>query len=156
MVGVSKVVIANKQHLALLMPCGPALVLNLLRWGGEIRSWQALQLPPLDAKEAGIREPELKMAKQLIEEMSAHWTPDQFRDTFHEQVMKLVEDKASAGHVEQVEKIASEAAQTGGNVVDLTELLLRSMKTQKGGSGSAATKAKTATKSASTKARKAA
>lgn len=155
MVGVSKVVIANKQHLALLMPCGPALVLNLLRWGGEIRSWQALQLPPLDAKEAGIREPELKMAKALIEEMSAHWTPDQFRDTFHEQVMKLVEDKASAGHIEQVEKIVNEAAQTGGNVVDLTELLLRSMKS-KGSSGPAAKKATTAAKSAPAKTRKAA
>ncbi len=156
MVGVSKVVIANKQHLALLMPCGPALVLNLLRWGGEIRSWQALQLPPLDMKEAGIREPELKMAKALIEEMAAHWSPDQFRDTFHEQVMKLVEDKASAGHVEQVEKIASEAAQSGGNVVDLTELLLRSMKGQKGNSGSAPKKATTAAKSAPAKVRKAA
>jgi DNA end-binding protein Ku len=154
MVGVAKVVIANKQHLALLMPCGPALVLNLLRWGGEIRSWQALELPPQGIKEAGIREPELKMAKALIEDMSAHWTPDQFRDTFHEQVMKLVEDKANAGHVEQVEKIASDAARTSSNVVDLTELLMRSMKSKTAATGAA--KKTMAPKAAPAKSRKAA
>lgn len=136
------------------MPCGPALVLNLLRWGGEIRSWQALELPPQGIKEAGIREPELKMAKALIEDMFAHWTPDQFRDTFHEQVMKLVEDKANAGHVEQVEKIASDAAKTSSNVVDLTELLLRSMKSKAAASGAA--KKTTTPKAAPTKSRKAA
>jgi DNA end-binding protein Ku len=80
------------------------LILNLLRWGGEIRSWQALELPPQGAKEAGIKDAELKMARQLIDEMRSSWSADQFRDTFHEQVMKLVEDKAKAGHVEQVEK----------------------------------------------------
>ena len=41
-VGVAKVVIQSKQHLAVLIPCGRALVLNLLRWGGEIRSFEAL------------------------------------------------------------------------------------------------------------------
>jgi DNA end-binding protein Ku len=139
-VGVAKVVIANKQHLALLMPCGPALILNLLRWGGEIRSYEALQLPPSGAKEAGIKDAELNMAKQLINEMSASWSADKFRDTFHDQVMKLVEDKAKAGHVEQVEKIGADAvAHSPSNVVDLTELLMRSMR-----GGAAATPAKKA------------
>lgn len=155
MVGVAKVVISNKQHLALLMPCGPALILNLLRWGGEIRSWQSLDLPPLGVKEAGIREPELKMAKALIEDMTAHWSPDQFRDTFHEQVMKLVEDKAADGHVEEVEKIASEAAKTTSNVVDLTELLARSLGAKKG-AASAARKPSAAAAKPPRKARKAA
>jgi DNA end-binding protein Ku len=139
-VGVAKVVIANKQHLALLMPCGPALILNLLRWGGEIRSFEALQLPPSGVKEAGIKDAELNMAKQLIKEMSAAWSADTFRDTFHDQVMKLVEGKAKAGHVEQVEKIGADAvARSSTNVVDLTELLKRSMR-----GGSPATPAKKA------------
>lgn len=155
MVGVAKVVITNKQHLALLMPCGPALVLNLLRWGGEIRSWQALELPPQGVKEAGIREPELKMAKALIQDMAAHWSADRFRDTFHEQLMKLVEDKAGAGHLEQVEKITGEAARTGSNVVDLTELLVRSLKSSKASPRPAPKKASTE-KAPSARSRKAA
>lgn len=128
-VGVAKVVIANKQHLALLMPCGPALILNLLRWGGEIRSYEALQLPPSGVKEAGIKDAELNMAKALIKEMGSSWSADKFRDTFHDQVMKLVEGKAKAGHVEQVEKIGADAVARGStNVVDLSELLRRSMR----------------------------
>jgi DNA end-binding protein Ku len=128
-VGVAKVVIANKQHLALLMPCGPALVLNLLRWGGEIRSWEALKLPPQGVEAAGLKQAEMAMATQLIDEMSATWNADQFRDSFHAEIMKLVETKASEGKVEQVEEIdASPAsAPSGANVVDLTELLQRSL-----------------------------
>jgi DNA end-binding protein Ku len=79
-VGIAKVVIQTKQHLAVVIPCGPALILNLLRWGGEIRSWQDLRLPPADAKSAGVKEAELNMAKQLIEGMTAHWSADDFRD----------------------------------------------------------------------------
>lgn len=128
MVGVAKVVISNKQHLALLMPCGPALVLNLLRWGGEIRSWSALQLPPQGAKEAGIKEAEMTMAKQLIKDMTTSWNAEQFRDSFHDAIMRLVEDKAKSGQVEQVEAISPEAAaSSSGKVVDLTELLKRSI-----------------------------
>ena len=105
------------------------LVLNLLRWGGEIRSWETLQLPPQGAQAAGIKDGEMAMAKQLIDEMSASWSADQFRDSFQAEVMKLVESKALAGHVEQVEKIDGSSALTpaSANVVDLTELLQRSL-----------------------------
>ncbi len=163
MVGVAKVVISNKQHLALLMPCGPALVLNLLRWGGEIRSWSALQLPPQGVKEAGIKDTELAMAKQLIKDMTTSWNADQFRDSFHDAIMRLVEDKATSGQIEQVETIAPESgAGGGGQVVDLTELLKRSIA---GGTRTPAAKSapdkktpasKTPTKKAAPKLRKAA
>ncbi len=45
-VGVARVVIQTKQHLAVLVPSGPGLVLNLLRWGADIRPWKDLPLPP--------------------------------------------------------------------------------------------------------------
>jgi DNA end-binding protein Ku len=139
-VGIAKVVIQTKQHLAVLIPCGPALILNLLRWGGEIRSWEDLRLPPSDAKAAGVKEAELNMAKQLIEGMSAHWSADQFRDSFREEIMKLVEAKASAGQTEHVTKIESGEAAPSADVIDLTELLKRSLR----GGGAAAEPAKAA------------
>ncbi len=61
-VGVARVVISTKQHLAVLVPSGPALILNLLRWGGEIKSFEALKLPPEGAKAAGLKDAEVKMA----------------------------------------------------------------------------------------------
>ncbi|GAC1599246.1 MAG: Ku protein [Ramlibacter sp.] len=132
-VGIAKVVIQSKQHLAVLIPCGPALVLNLLRWGGEIRSWEDLKLPPQDAKAAGIKESELAMAKQLIGDMASHWSADDFRDSFRDEIMKLVEAKARAGDTEAVDKVPAEAMpQRGGDVIDLTELLKRSLQGSKG------------------------
>jgi len=127
-VGIAKVVIQTKQHLAVLIPCGPALVLNLLRWGGDIRSWEDLKLPPADAKAAGVKDAELNMAKQLIEGMAAHWSADAFRDSFKDEIMKLVESKAQAGETEEVTKVEKAPAGGDTNVIDLTELLRRSLR----------------------------
>ena len=124
--GLAKVVIHSKQHLAVVLPCGPALVLNLLRWGGEIRSWDDLPLPA--GGKAGIRDAELKMAKTLIADMSGHWSATEFRDNFHEAIMKLVEKKAKAGDTETVEPLEEAPAPQGADVIDLTELLRRSLK----------------------------
>jgi DNA end-binding protein Ku len=128
--GLAKVVIHSKQHLALVLPCGPALVLNLLRWGGEIRSWDDLPLPANG--KAGIKDAELKMAKHLIEDMSGHWRAADFRDNFHEAIMKLVDAKAKAGDTEQVAPLEQAPEGQGAEVIDLTELLRRSLR---GGAG---------------------
>ena len=135
-VGIARVVISTKQHLAVLVPSGPALILNLLRWGGEIKSFEALKLPPEGAKAAGLKDAELKMAEKLIEEMAAPWDADDFRDSFKDEIMRLVKQKAEAGEVQSVEKIASPgAAKPGAEIIDLTELLKRSL--QGGGKSSA-------------------
>ena len=128
-VGIAKVVIQTKQHLAVLIPCGPTLIMNLLRWGGEIRSWEDLKLPPADAKAAGLKDGELKMAKQLIADMTSHWDADQFRDSFKDEIMKLVQSKAKSGETEAVTKIEADTrAAAGADVIDLTELLKRSLR----------------------------
>ena len=44
-IGLAKVVIATKQHLAVLVPSGRVLVLNLMRWGDEIKTLEGLDLP---------------------------------------------------------------------------------------------------------------
>ena len=101
-VAIARVVIQTKQHLAAVIPDGPALVLDLLRWGNEIRSWEALPLPAEGTKAAGVKERELEMALQLIEDMSSPWQPENFHDTFSEEVMALVHKKVEAGQTEQV------------------------------------------------------
>jgi DNA end-binding protein Ku len=125
--GLARVVIHSKQHLAVLLPCGPALVLNLLRWGGEIRSWEDLNLPS-EGKAAGLKDTELKMAKHLIEEMSGHWQADELRDNFHDAIMKLVAAKAKAGEAATVEPLEEAPEAPSADVIDLTELLRRSLK----------------------------
>lgn len=145
-VGVAKVVIQTKQHLAVLIPCGRALILNLLRWGGEIRSFEQLNLPPLDAKAAGIKDAEMTMAVQLIEDMTQSWDADNFRNSFADQIHQLVEKKASAGDIEDVAKVENgPAVSSGAEVLDLTSLLKRSLegKTPSKAAGKSASKAAT-------------
>lgn len=129
-VGIAKVVIQTKQHLAVLMPCGPALILNLLRWGDEVRSWDQLDLPALGSKAAGLTAKELTMGQQLVDDMTGEWAPDQFTDTFKEQIMQLVHDKVKAGETTTVSEPESEedAADSGATLYDLTEMLKRSLK----------------------------
>lgn len=134
--GLARVVIHSKQHLAVVLPCGPALVLNLLRWGGEIRSWEDLPLPANG--KAGIKDTELKMAKHLIEDMSGHWSASAYRDEFHDAIMNLVERKAKAGDTATVGPLEEPPPDQGAEVIDLTELLRRSLR---GGAAPAAKKA---------------
>lgn len=127
-VGLARVVIQTKEHLAALVPAGPALVLNLLRWGADIRSWEDLKLPKEGVKGAGISEREMTMAGQLIDELSTAWNPEDFSDKFKDQVMALVEKKAEAGQTETVLQPEEEAPAKTADVIDLTELLRQSLR----------------------------
>lgn len=129
-VGIARVVIQTRQHLAALIPSGPALVLNLLRWGEAIRPWDQLDLPEPGIKAVGLKEKELAMAEQLVDELTTHWDPDQFHDSFSEEIMKLVHQKVEAGQTATVIKpeAQEEGVAAASNVVDLTELLQRSLR----------------------------
>jgi DNA end-binding protein Ku len=141
-VGVARVVIQTKQHLAVLVPVGPGLVLNLLRWGADIRPWKDLPLPSEDAKKAGLTERELKMAKQLVEDMSGDWDPMEFKDEFKDEILRLVDRKVKAGQTETVTQPEPEEGQSseskGAKIIDLTELLQRSLRSKGGAKAKAA------------------
>ncbi|NYT36249.1 Ku protein [Allopusillimonas soli] len=148
-VGVAKVVIQTRQHLAVLMACGPALILNLLRWSDEIRSWEDLNPPARGPKGAGLTDKEMKMGEQLVEDMSAPWKPEQFSDSFREQILALVREKAEAGETESVSEPESHEHKDGSaKILDLTEMLRRSLdkdgKTTRKPSGAAKSVTKTA------------
>jgi len=146
-IGIARFVLHNKEHLAALIPAGPALMLGTLRWAEEIRSPEALDLPK--AGEAGLKPAELKMARQLIAEMTAAWKPEQFKDDFTTAIHALVAAKAKAGKKATV-KPFEEAPDTGSsNVVDLTELLRQSLGGKsKSGAASKVSKAKAPAKTA--------
>jgi DNA end-binding protein Ku len=128
-VGIARVVIQTKQHLAALMPAGPALVLLLLRWAGEIRSIGELNLPSSGTKSAKLTPRELSMATQLIKDMSAPWKPEKFKDEFAEEVKALMKKKVKAGKTESVSQPEAEPGRTRtADIIDLTELLKRSLR----------------------------
>ncbi|WP_244115154.1 Ku protein [Burkholderia contaminans] len=127
-IGIAHVVMRDRQHLGALIPVGPLLALDTLRWQEELRPLDELSVPAVDAKRAGVSARELAMAKKLIDDMSGSWTPDEYHDTFRDDILELVERKVRAGRVEEIEDRPAQTARTATNVVDLTELLKRSLK----------------------------
>ena len=128
-IGLARVVIQTKQHLAALVPVGPALVLNLLRWGADIKPWSELNLPAEGSKATGLSPAELKMAAQLVSDMTKPFVPDDYRDSFKDEVMALVRRKVESGQTESVvQPEAAEAPGRSADIIDLTELLKRSLK----------------------------
>ncbi len=135
--GLGRVVVSSRQHLALVVPCGRGLVVNLLRWSDEVRDIDALDLPG-DAAEVGLAERELQMGEQLVLGLTEAWQPDRFHDEFREKVEALIEAKRQAGDITQGAQAAEEMPQASGGaeVIDLTELLRKSLQ----GAGGAAPK----------------
>jgi len=128
-VGIARVVIHTKQHLAVLIPYGSMLVLILLRWAAQIRSWNELKLPPEGMVSAGLTERELSMAMQLVDSMSEPWEPEKFKDSFAAKVMELVEKKVKAGQTGMIVQSEDEIKiSTTADIIDLTELLQRSLR----------------------------
>ena len=126
-IGIARVVMHTKEHLAALVPSGPALVLNTLRWSSEIRSWSDLKLPAPGKSAAQLKDSELKMATQLVADMTDSWQAERYTDRFTDAVMALVAQRVEAGQTERVEALEPKEDNGGGNVVDLTALLQKSL-----------------------------
>ena len=127
-IGIARVVMHTKEHLAALIPSGAGLVLNTIRWASEIRPLEDLKLPAEGKTAAGLKAGELKMAAQLISDMTGPWKSADYSDKFSSAILELVSKKVAAGETETVTPLEDAPAEAGAsNVVDLTELLARSL-----------------------------
>lgn len=133
-IGIAQVVIQTKQHLAALMPEGDALMLNTLRWHDEIRSMEDMGVPGEAKGKLAPTDRELQMAEQLIEDMRDEWDPSKYEDRSREEIMALVQEKMDKGEIRRVEPVAAPATEGGAEIIDLAELLKRSLR---GGKSSA-------------------
>jgi len=151
-IGIARVVMHTKERLAALIPSGAALVLNTIRWAGEIRPLAELKLPAEGKTAAGLKPGELKMAAQLIGDMTGPWKLDDYSDKFSDAILALVSKKVEAGETATVTALEDAPAEArANNVVDLTELLAKSLAKRKPGSNAedgTRSKAATAKKSA--------
>jgi DNA end-binding protein Ku len=125
-VALANVVLHVKQHLAALMVDGDALILVMLRWPDEVRGLDTLELGTA-VTGAKLSKGERDMAKRLVRDMTIEWSPDEYQDTFRDEIMKLVEKKAKAGKIEDVEGGERKPASKSADVIDLTDLLKRSL-----------------------------
>jgi DNA end-binding protein Ku len=123
-IAIATVVIRTRQHLCALVPVGDGIIMNTLRYATEIRNPEDLKLPG----DSGLTDKELKMALSLVEEMSEEWNPQEYHDTYREDVLKLVEKKVKAGQTHTITAPSDESpAPKASNVVDLVALLKQSL-----------------------------
>ncbi len=127
-IGIANVVIRVKQHLCALVCMGDVIVMNTLRYTDEIRATDDLKIPSSTSKAAAITDKELKMAMALVEGMSEEWKPEQYHDSYREDVMALVEKKIKAKETKTITMPGKEKAPaSAGNVIDLVALLQQSL-----------------------------
>ncbi len=91
-VGIGRIVLRTKEHLAAIRPTQGVLMLETLFYADEVRDPRSLGWPLGDAT---MGERETRVAEQLIELLAAEWDPARHVDRYRERVRELLEAKAA-------------------------------------------------------------
>jgi DNA end-binding protein Ku len=127
-VGVGQVVIRTAHHLAAVAPVDEALMMITLRYANELRAQKEFNFPPMALKTAGVTPKELDLAKRLIDDMAGPWKPEEFEDTYNEDLLHRIEEKVKRGETKVLTKPEGETAEPrSAQVIDLMDLLKRSI-----------------------------
>ena len=117
--GIGQLVVGGREHLVAVTPVGRGLVMEVLRYGGEVKPAEAF----FDEIPEGRIDPEMvDIATQIVERKSARFDPHAFRDRYATALRELVEEKAKG------QPIAAPAGPAPtAQVVDLMAALKRSL-----------------------------
>jgi len=126
---VGKFVLWGKENLCLIRAHDDTLALETLYFAEDIRTNAEI----VEAvAETEIAEPELEMARQLIDSLAGEWDPEEFENEYRRDLRALLEAKL------QGKEIAMPEAVEPAPVVDLMEALKQSLAQTKGGKKPAA------------------
>jgi DNA end-binding protein Ku len=136
-VGIANVVIRTRQYVAALLPVDELIVMNTLRYADEVKDIGELEAPTKKLKAVGATAKETEMAAKLVQEMTGDWDPHDYHDTYHEDLLKLIDKRIKAGQTEVISPADSDEdhePQDRGKVVDLMALLKQSVQDKAKGS----------------------
>ena len=136
-IGIAKIILRDAQHLAAVEAIGDAIVLTMMRFADELASLDDFRFP----KAEGIRPNEMKMARQLIDNLRAKWNPDKYADEYRDNLMKVIQAKLKGRKPSLEEHETRQSAE----VVDLMARLRASLE----GTGGKAARAGKARKTGS-------
>jgi len=128
-IGIATVVIRTRQYLAALIPYGDVLLMNTIRYANELRPVEELGIPEASLKGAKVTAKEIDLALRLIDDMIDRWQPEQYKDTYREDLLKRIEEKVKAGQTKEITAPEKEGAEekAGAEVIDLMALLRKSV-----------------------------
>ena len=128
-VAVGELVIHTTQHLAAVVPAECALMLITLRYADELRAAKGFELPAANLKSAGVTAKEQDLAKRLVDDMGEHWNPTEFKDTYHEDLMRRIREKIKRGETREITQpeAGADHESRSAQVIDLAALLNESL-----------------------------
>ena len=125
LVGIVRVVLRTRQHMAALLVRDRALMLELLRYPDELRKPEAGEGTNGKAKPSPA---ELRMAVRLVSEMREKFDPEAFRDDYRQDVMAMIEKKIRSGKTHEIVTEGPEQPKRATReVVDLMSVLKQSI-----------------------------
>lgn len=119
-IAIAKVIIRTREHLAAVKPQKSGLILELMHFPSELVDISEFKVPT--QKSAGRAE--MRMAQQLIESMTKPWEPKKYTDDYRQALEELIENKTESG--DKVTPVPA-VRRKPSNVVDLVEVLRRSL-----------------------------
>jgi DNA end-binding protein Ku len=135
-IGIAKVVIRTREHLAGVKAQGDALILEIMHFGEELVNADALSFPKADQ----AKPREIDMAKKLIDGMTTSWNPTKYEDKYKTQLMAMIEEKIQHPDAKHAVKDKNKKP---ANVIDLVAVLQESLSATKGAKKSSNAKAAT-------------
>ena len=129
---IAKYVRGGKQHLVLMRPLGPGLVMQMLRYEEELKAQAEVPIT-----EATISDAELGLARQFIQQLAKpKFDASVYKDEYREKLKDLIDRKVKGETV-----TLTPAAAPVAKVVDLMEALKASLAKQAGAAPAAAASA---------------
>lgn len=123
MAGIGTFILRETEILCLVRPYeDKILMVNRMRFPQELRSFEELKIPSNKAPNAD----ELKMAESLISQLATDFSPEKYKDTYHDDLMKIIQQKAKGKEFKAVEE-----KETEGTTTDLMAQLKASLEAGK-------------------------
>lgn len=121
-VGIARFMIRNRERIGVVKPLKDVVLLEQIRFASEIRSYEDLNLP----KAQKLSPKEIEMAVKLIDQLTTKFDPETYKDTYIEELKKIIEAKAKGKEI-KMPKMEKPSAR----VTDLMEVLKESLKATK-------------------------
>lgn len=120
---VTKFVMRDKQHVGALRIREGVITLEQLHFADEIRSVKEIK-----ASKRKVERRELQMAQELIKSFTGKWKPEQYKDTYRNELMKVIRAKRKGQEIHRAPEVEEEEP------VDLMAALRQSLAAaQRGG-----------------------
>jgi DNA end-binding protein Ku len=130
-VAIGTVVMRNKQYLAAIRPLDGALAMSTMRFADEVVPRKDVEGIP--ARRSKPEAKALKLATQIVDSLAGDWKPEQYQDSYAEELRRRIKAKDKGKEI-----VEDEPAEPKANVLDLMEALeasVRDSKSRRSGSG---------------------